>query len=107
MPSYRVPDRKDWLITGLMIGVFTAAIVLGAYLFGESHPFVLALLVCAMLLVLVRWHAATSACECPKCGHQFEVSTRQDLVSPHSLTTKYLCCPKCRERDWARVLRKA
>ena len=102
---YRIPIRKDWLITGLMIASFTATIVLGAYLFGQSHPFGLALLACAMLLLLVRWHAATSAYECPKCRHQFEVSTLQDFVSPHMLTAKYLRCPKCRQQDWARLLR--
>lgn len=58
------------------------------------------------LLLLVRRHASCTAYRCSSCGHDFEISTLTDLISPHVLGKKYLKCRLCGQRGWARVLVK-
>ena len=106
MSRYRNLTWKDWTTTWLLIAVFTAVIVIAGILLASRHPMGFALLACALLLALVRWHAANFAYRCPACGNEFEISTFKDLISPHTPTTKYLRCPKCTHRSWASVLKK-
>jgi DNA-directed RNA polymerase subunit RPC12/RpoP len=106
MTPYRNPLLKDRVVTGFVLVVFTAALAIGAFRFGNTHPAGFALLACVMLLGLVGWHAASSAYRCAECGTEFEISTLRDLVSPHSPTSKYLRCPRCGKRDWASALKK-
>jgi DNA-directed RNA polymerase subunit RPC12/RpoP len=103
---YRLPTRTDWFITGLLVTFFTAAIVASAVLIASKRPLGFVLLACSLLLLLVRWHAANFAYQCPACGNEFEISTLQDLISPHMLSTKYLRCPACGKRDWTSILKK-
>ena len=44
----------------------------------------------------------TSVYECRKCGHTFKPTFNQYLWGPHSLTTRYLKCPKCEEKSWCK-----
>ena len=38
--------------------------------------------------------------ECRKCGHLFKPSKSEYIWGPHSITTRYLRCPKCEEKSW-------
>lgn len=107
--SYRVPTPLDWKRTILVVGLFvllllTAAAVLVAY--GNAAVFVAGfiVIVAVALYVLVRWHAGVTAYRCAACGHEFTISTTTDLISPHMIDTKYLKCPACHRRSWAKVL---
>ncbi len=106
MSRYRNLTWKDWTTTWLLIAVFIAVIFIAGILIASRHPAGFVLLACALLLALVRWHAANFAYRCPVCENEFEISTFKDLISPHTPATKYLRCPKCTNRSWAGVLKK-
>jgi len=106
MTRYREPTRKEWIVTGLLIGAVTTITVVGGVLMAESHPLWVVSIPMVLLLLLVYWHARDTAYRCPRCRNEFEISMLRDLVSPHMLTTKYLRCPGCGKRSWAKALVK-
>lgn len=71
MPHYRNPTRSDWVIACLMVGAFTAVILIAAFLLAASHALGFLLLAGALLLLLVSWHAAHAAYRCPECENKF------------------------------------
>lgn len=64
---------------------------------------ILVLLMSGSLVILVRGHAARTLYRCPDCGHEFKITPLTDILSPHTLTTKYLRCPSCGRRKWIPV----
>ena len=40
--------------------------------------------------------------ECKNCRHRFVPTFKQALNSPHIATTRYMKCPKCNKRTWAK-----
>lgn len=40
--------------------------------------------------------------ECKNCKHRFVPTYMQTLIAPHLSTTRYLKCPKCNKRTWAK-----
>ena len=44
--------------------------------------------------------------ECKKCNHKFVPTYMQALNAPHMSTTRYLKCPKCHKRSWAKKVMK-
>ena len=40
--------------------------------------------------------------ECKKCHHKFVPTFMQALNAPHMSTTRYLKCPECHKRSWAK-----
>ena len=40
--------------------------------------------------------------ECKKCHHKFVPTYMQVLNAPHMSTTRYLKCPNCNKRSWAK-----
>ena len=68
------------------------------------------LLALGSLYILVRWHNQTFGYRCKNCGHEFEISTFRNFISPHGIDMlggwKYLKCPQCGSRTRARVIRK-
>ena len=106
MRRYRRPRWRDWLVTAVLVAAAVAAVVTCAVLLGPKHPLGFMLTAVAVLLLLVRWHAAETAYQCPECETEFEVSWLEDLLSPQAPTAKYLTCPGCGCRVWARVLVK-
>ncbi len=63
----------------------------------------LVLLMSGSLVILVRGHAARTLYRCPNCGNEFKITPLTDILSPHTLTTKYLRCPSCGKRQWTPV----
>jgi DNA-directed RNA polymerase subunit RPC12/RpoP len=110
-PRYRLPTKVDFWKSAIYLLVFVVVISVGAWWLIENFGtwgmviwFVI--FVGGGILVLVRWHAGSTAYLCPKCEHEFEISALQDLVTPHKMDKYYLRCPSCRERSWMQVLVK-
>ena len=40
--------------------------------------------------------------ECKNCNHRFAPSYKQALFAPHMSTTRYMKCPKCNKKSWAK-----
>ena len=99
---------------GTALIAFVATTVLIALIFAPRYwPLGFALwiiIVVALLLAVVRWHAGNTVYRCPKCGQLFSIGTVTDLVSPHGLGRgggwKLLTCPKCGKHVRAKVSMK-
>ena len=108
MTQHRKPRAKYWVITAVAISAFTIVSVLIAYVgmprFGVTPG---VLLMVAALLLLVRWHASTTAYRCKACGNEFQISFREDLLTPHVFSAKYVRCPACGHRGWSSAMRAA
>ncbi len=60
-----------------------------------------------VLLFITIFYAAkvdysTGAYECRKCGHTFKPTFRAYILGMHTLTTRYLKCPKCEAKSFCR-----
>ncbi|MCU0607965.1 MAG: hypothetical protein MUF78_11245 [Candidatus Edwardsbacteria bacterium] len=70
----------------------------------------LALILLAFCLLsavaLTKWAVDTYGYKCPSCRHQFEISMRTALLTPHIGDRKLLRCPSCGKRDWAQAVIK-
>ena len=106
MPGYSAPAARDWVITLGVVATACAAVVALGRRFGATHPLVFLTCAAALLVLLVRWHAARSAYRCPNCSAEFRLSAWQDFFSPNLVTTKYARCPQCGKRDAMEVLTK-
>jgi DNA-directed RNA polymerase subunit RPC12/RpoP len=76
-----------------------------------SYWYVWMALVACGLIILVSWHAKTTAYLCPRCGYEFEISILTDFFSPHGVDRnggwKYLKCPNCpTDQEWRYSPRK-
>ena len=74
----------------LMVSPAAGAITLAAILFGGA------------IALLAGSHAGSTTYDCPNCGHDFKIDAATDLLSPHTLTAKWLLCPKCDKHVWAK-----
>ena len=64
--------------------------------------FVIIAISAILLIFLVRRHAASTVYACPRCGHQFKISSIKDFMSPHKGFEKWLQCPQCAAIEWCR-----
>jgi hypothetical protein len=58
-------------------------------------------------VLLARWNSRHSGYRCRHCGHEFEISTLTEIVSPHGTGDggwTWLRCPRCDRRSRAKVL---
>ncbi len=110
MPTYRKPKRSDWSKSLIFIGVYVAGISITAFYLLVSYWYLWIALVAAGLMLLVLWHAKSTAYSCPTCGSEFEISALTDFLSPHGVTKDggwlFLKCPVCGNRLKMQVLVK-
>ena len=108
---YREPTKKDQKAIWLYILLFTSIIIITSIIF-IPITWPIGFLVWLLIIVggglfyLVRWHSKNTAYHCPNCHNEFEISGWEDFISPHAIDKKYLKCPYCGKRKWAKVLMK-
>jgi transcriptional regulator with XRE-family HTH domain/DNA-directed RNA polymerase subunit RPC12/RpoP len=66
-------------------------------------------IICAATILLIiaafialKFEVDAGYYECKKCHHKFVPTYMQALNAPHMSTTRYLKCPKCNKRSWAK-----
>lgn len=106
MGKYEEVTWKDWVRTAIAIAVFIGFVIAAAISL-PVHWFLLA--AAAGLIALINWHTRSFAYRCARCGHEFEISTLKNAVSPHGPGWgggwKLLRCPECRRWSRARVIK--
>ena len=96
----------------VLVGYLVAISVTSALIF--LLPWVVGLAVWLAIVLagavrLVRWSARNSGYRCRHCGHEFEISTVTELISPHGTGDggwTWLRCPRCDRRSRAKALVK-
>ncbi len=104
--------NKQLLINMWVLG-FTAAIayiaieVLAATTLGEGVPFGIITVIATAIFVCVMFYDLkleidAGYYECKKCHHRFVPKYKEVFLSMHMGTTRYLKCPECGKRSWAK-----
>ena len=86
-----------------MVAATVAPIVIVLVVAEDQVLFALPVVI-VLIVALIWWHARNTAYRCGACGHEFVVSVWRDAFSPHMIETKYLKCPGCGKRSWAKAL---
>ena len=60
------------------------------------------ILVLASFFYALKLEVDAGYYECNKCHHKYVPTYSQALWAPHMSTTRYLKCPKCNKRSWAK-----
>lgn len=100
-------------IIGSVIGVAvgTILLVVSAVLAEKkiiSPVSAIALVVVSVVLFFVAIFYAgkvdyeTGVYECRKCGHIFKPTIRAYIMGAHTLSTRHLTCPECKEKSWCK-----
>lgn len=70
---------------------------------------VLGTVICASTIIFViagfialKFEIDAGYYECKKCHHKFIPTYKEVMISPHMSTTRYLKCPECKKRGWAK-----
>ena len=99
----------DMYVMAITTVVFYIGItLLAAYTLGEGKLFGIIVAVSTIVLVIVAFYALkleidAGYYECRKCHHRYvPKSYWKAMISPHLNTTRYLKCPKCGKRSWAK-----
>jgi DNA-directed RNA polymerase subunit RPC12/RpoP len=100
----RQPEPLDWIRNAVYLLAACGAIVALGIWIGRIFPAVVAAGGVVILATLVRWHASATGFRCAACGHEFAISAWADFLSPHMLTTKYVKCRACGQREWMEAL---
>lgn len=97
--------KRDSNMTIIFIMVFVCMVIaLAAFLNHNILGGVLFITITITALgFLVLWHSKTTAYICKQCDTKFNITFLTDLVSPQMPPNKkYLKCPNCKKRAWAR-----
>lgn len=85
----------------LAVNLLEEGVLLGIVISVSTIVFVIAAFIALKLEVDAGYY------ECRKCHHRFVPKYIEALIVPHVHTTRYLKCPKCNKRSWAKkVLNK-
>lgn len=98
-----------WVLLMSSLIFYLGIIVLAGYTLGETTLYGIIVGVSTIILVAVAFYGLklevdTGYYECRNCHHRFTVKYIMALIAPHMFTTRYLRCPKCNEKSWAKKI---
>ncbi len=104
MERFRSLTPRDRM-TGYTILAVACGLLIGVAIYiGQDHPLWFAGSAVVVLVVLVIWHSRAFGYRCESCGTQFSATPLQDFLAPHYAGKKYLRCPGCGQKEWAKVI---
>lgn len=84
------------MILLLAVNVLEEGLVLGTIICVATIIFLIA------GFIALKFEVDAGYYECKKCHHKFIPTYKEVLFSMHISTTRYLKCPKCHKRSWAK-----
>lgn len=99
--------KKMWILLFISLLAYIAIILLSAFIFGEGVIFGIIVAVLTIVFVIIAFICAkievdTGYYECQHCNHKFVPKYKTVVCSMHIFTTRYLKCPECGKRSWAK-----
>ena len=96
-----------WVMLISTVIFYTAILLLSAHFLGESTEFGIIVVISTIIFVSVGFYALkievdAGYYECGKCHHRFIPKYMTALMAMHIHTIRYLKCPKCHKRSWAK-----
>lgn len=104
MAQYRNLTPRDRMVGYSVLGAGCVVLVVAAVLVGNERPLMFLGAVVVVLGCLVIWHSSRFGYRCPNCGNEFSVAPVEDFLALHTAETKFLTCPGCKRKDWAKVI---
>ena len=80
----------------LAVNTLKEGILLGTIICSSTMIFVIA------GFIALKFEVDAGYYECKKCNHKFIPTYKEALFAMHMSTTRYLKCPKCHKRSWAK-----
>ena len=98
-------DMWVLLITTLIF--YVGIILLASFTLGEGTLFGVIVCVSTFIMVAVAFYGLklevdAGYYECKNCHNRFTIKYFSAMIAPHINTTRYLKCPKCGKRSWAK-----
>ena len=109
-------EKKDktiwtsmWVIMIASITALFAGIFVAAFLIPEGIWQLITILgSCVVFLIpcfyALKLEVSVGAYKCKNCGHEIIPTYSEALWAMHKGTTRYLMCPKCRQRIWCKKI---
>ena len=110
----RLEERKNrrllldmWVLMGTSILFFVALVVVSCFALPEGRVLGSIVVTAVIVLVVVCFYGFkleldAGYYECKKCRAKFVPDYFPALMAPHMGTTRFLKCPECRKRSWAK-----
>ena len=105
-------SNKTKIILSVISVVFSVTLLVISSILAEEEILTPAIAitltaVSTVLVLIAIFYAAkvdyeTGVYECRKCGHTFKPTFKAYIWGAHTLTTRHLKCPKCKEKSWCR-----
>ena len=96
-----------WVMMLTTVAFYIGIIILAAYTLKEGP--LLGTIVCISTVITVaiafyglKLEVDAGYYECKKCHHKFTIKYTTALFASHINTTRYLKCPKCNKKSWAK-----
>ena len=80
----------------LAVNILEEGSLLGTVICASTTIFVIA------AFIALKFEVDAGYYECKKCHHKFIPTYGEAIMSMHMSTTRYLKCPKCHKRSWAK-----
>ena len=80
----------------LAINILEEGILLGTIICVSTIVFLIA------GFIALKFEVDAGYYECKKCHHKFVPTYKEVMLAMHMSTTRYLKCPKCNKRSWAK-----
>ncbi len=100
-----------WTILIVSLAAYFAVLGFAVKLFGESTGFYIVLAVSTVLFMIagfigLKFEVDAGYYECKNCHHKFVPTYKEVLLTVHYGTTRYLKCPECSKRTYAKKVMK-
>lgn len=91
----------------LIVISYITIVIISALAFGEGTTFAIIMLASTIIFVgsaflIFKYEVEAGYHACKHCDHKFVPTYIQAILAPHIGYTRYLKCPKCNKRSWAK-----
>ena len=96
-----------YVLSATTIAFYIGSVLLAAHTLKEG-PLLTAIVAAASVVMLaalffaLKLEVDAGHYKCKKCGRKFVPTYRAVLLAPHMNTTRWLKCPECGKRSWAK-----
>lgn len=104
LERFRSLTTRDRTAGYTILAIACGLLIAVAVYLGKDHPLWFAGAAVVVLAALVVWHSRAFGYRCDNCGAEFSATPVQDFLAPHFGEKKYLRCPGCGRKEWARVI---
>jgi DNA-directed RNA polymerase subunit RPC12/RpoP len=104
LEQFRNLTSKDRTASRTIMAVACGLLLAVAVYAGQNHPLWFVGAAVVVLAALVVWHSRAFGYRCDSCGIEFSATPWQDFLAPHHEEKKYLRCPRCGRKEWARII---